>query len=468
MPDPFLIAHYRAPLLFDIGGTLTPIAIRDQMVRGRMIVDRAIEQGLIGPRRPLLVVGAGAAGATAAIRAVVRGVPATLIDVESGPFTRQAGCRSRWIDPTQYDWPLTHWSKAAFPWPSTPRMPLTFAAERSNLVAVRWANAVYRARLRFSHLHVFFQTILVWPPVQAGYFLTVRLQHAITGALTPPRNVGMLLFSTGFGTERTTIGTYSGLRFWDDDPFETPDLGAQLLNPRILISGGGDGALQDFLRIATRQHSAESIYTTIFGDPTLGALRRQIERHLQSAEDQAQRAYVWGATPAHNHDVLTRLHMRHQSVVNWLFRRANQTICDRIAPVLRDPFPAVELCHPCSHFDQCYALNRFLVLLLARYCEELARRVLRPATVTTSVTGAGHHICANRPRSCHGTPHGVVLEPTAADCNIVATGPGVTETFDVVIVRHGIAPPQLTTQLSTGQTVPRPMPRQLLPYHAPS
>jgi len=42
--------HLVAPLFFDIGGRQAPISIRDQMVRGRMAVDRAIEEGLIGPR----------------------------------------------------------------------------------------------------------------------------------------------------------------------------------------------------------------------------------------------------------------------------------------------------------------------------------------------------------------------------------------------------------------------------------
>lgn len=226
--------------------------------------------------------------------------------------------------------------------------------------------------------------------------------------------------------------------------------------------------MQDFLRIVSRRHSAESVFATVFdrADPVLGKLRREVERRLQSAEDQAQRAYVWGATPAHNHEVLTRLHNRHQRLVNWLFGRAGQTIRDRLQPVLRDPLPAVKLCYPCSHFDQCYALNRFLVLLLARYCEELPRHVLRPATVTTGVAGDGH-TCANQPRFCHGKPHNVVLEPTAADCQLTSTGPGVMKTFDVVVIRHGIVPPPLTTQLTTGQTVTGPMPRQLLPYHVP-
>ncbi len=110
MADPFLLAHAIRPFFFEIGGRLSPVSIRDQMIRGRMLVDRAVEAGLINQTsRPLLVIGAGAGGATAAIRAAQLGITTTLIEIAPTPFLRQAGCRSRRVDPTQYDWPVDHW-----------------------------------------------------------------------------------------------------------------------------------------------------------------------------------------------------------------------------------------------------------------------------------------------------------------------------------------------------------------------
>ena len=99
MLDSFLLAHRIRPLCFEIGGLLSPISIRDQMIRGRWIVDRAQEARLIDANRPLLVVGAGAAGATAAMESVRRGIETVLIDVAPAPFQRQAGCLTRWVDP---------------------------------------------------------------------------------------------------------------------------------------------------------------------------------------------------------------------------------------------------------------------------------------------------------------------------------------------------------------------------------
>jgi hypothetical protein len=58
----FLVAHQVYPHFFNLGGPVSPISIRDQMVRAQAIVEDAIAEGLIGqPNRPLLVVGAGAA-----------------------------------------------------------------------------------------------------------------------------------------------------------------------------------------------------------------------------------------------------------------------------------------------------------------------------------------------------------------------------------------------------------------------
>ena len=49
--------------------------------------------------------------------AVNAGVATTLFDTESNPFSRHQTCR-RWVDPTQYDWPLDHFPAGSIPWPS--------------------------------------------------------------------------------------------------------------------------------------------------------------------------------------------------------------------------------------------------------------------------------------------------------------------------------------------------------------
>lgn len=105
--DPFLNDHFAGAYVFHIGGRLWPISIRDQMMRGQLVIERALEQDLIHQNRPVAVVGAGAAGVTAALRAAEEGVPVTLFE-EDRLFARHALCGTRWVHPTQYDWPVSH------------------------------------------------------------------------------------------------------------------------------------------------------------------------------------------------------------------------------------------------------------------------------------------------------------------------------------------------------------------------
>lgn len=45
MTDPFLTAHWAAPRVYDISGKLSPVSIRDQMIRGRLFAERALASG---------------------------------------------------------------------------------------------------------------------------------------------------------------------------------------------------------------------------------------------------------------------------------------------------------------------------------------------------------------------------------------------------------------------------------------
>src|SRR5450755_1926123 len=102
MTDPFLRAHQLGPYLFSIGGSIGPtISIRDQMIRGLMLVDRLVQEKLLvaeeQAQAPLVVVGACAGGATAVLRAVGARIPVVLVERQQDPFSAQANCRTRWV-----------------------------------------------------------------------------------------------------------------------------------------------------------------------------------------------------------------------------------------------------------------------------------------------------------------------------------------------------------------------------------
>ena len=87
----------------------------------------------------------------------------------------------------------------------------------------------------------------------------LRVFHGPTGATSAHDDVGALVSSIGFGSEDTKVGTFLGWRFWENDPLERPQAGVTAGPPVCVISGGGDGALQDFLRFTTGRRSAREI-----------------------------------------------------------------------------------------------------------------------------------------------------------------------------------------------------------------
>src|SRR5262249_59231499 len=122
----------------------------------------------------------------------------------------------------------------------------------------------------------------------------------------------------------------------------------------------------------------------------------------------------------------------------------------------------LELVFACSHFSQCYGLNRFLVLLLGRYLElyhPSKKNPLRPGLQVQRVTGISPHFCTNRPAVCHGESHEVVFVKIL-DCRQSTTAGPTEEPYHVVILRHGVAPPSPVF----GATRISP-PRQIVPYH---
>ncbi len=211
MADPFLVTHQVGPAVFDIGGKLYPVSIRDQMVRGQSIVDRAIAAGFGTMGADLLVIGAGAAGATAAIEAASRGITTHLIDSAPLPFLRQAACSTRWIHPHEYDWPLDHWPTSGYPYVGTPApyygpvVPLPWAASWSDVLALGWSIRLNRAFATYSprlSLHYGSRLSAAGPPTFSPR--TWRWTVPLAPPGRPALSVGMIVIAVGFGAERVT------------------------------------------------------------------------------------------------------------------------------------------------------------------------------------------------------------------------------------------------------------------------
>jgi len=421
-----------------------------------MFADRAVEQALISPTRPLLVIGAGAAGVSAAIRAAFLRVPTTLVEASHQAFSRQKLCATRWVDPTQYDWPVDHWGMGFYPW-TPPPMPLPWNAQLSSAIATVWERELRRALARYSHLTFLPNTSVVSIAlVPGGNTLSVSLSPH-----SGPSVYGAAVFCVGFGVERVSLGTYSSFAFWDSDPLEQRDMGLKTgKRPyRVFIGGGGDGALQDFLRITTGLRSAGELLKKF--PPPVAEL---IASTIHSAEDQAQRAAIW-ALKWHGHAIFKRLHEVYRSQVQRLI--TNPATAPAIYNVLHGVLShsqnlEVVLAYPCDHFSSCYGLNRLLTLLILEHARLTGLPISEGAGSSVfSVQGMHTPPCANRANDCHGEEHEVRLQPQPFCADDPTGSPDSPQVFDAVVLRLGVNPPPPFTG-----TYPLLITRQILPYHA--
>ncbi len=470
MNDPFLQAHEAFPLFYWMSLPLSPISIRDQMVRGKMIIDRAFENEILveGQDKGILVVGAGACGVTAAMTAAARNVPTVLIDRGSSAFHLQNGALTRYLDPTQYDWPLDHWQEGNFPWGALPAMPLPYQADIAGNVAAFWNISLNNFLSK--HKHGSKLTIL-WKTEIKNFTLnpsnaSVMVKLSQAGGSSYHRDeFGLVIWAAGHGTETCVVESnskkvvYRGRPFWSIDYLTRPQCGLSVV-PEVIIAGGGDGGLQDFLRAITKCESAKEIYKAC-------KIPSEIERVVQSAEDRAHRCYIWGnpENKRHDHAVHLMLQADHSAAVQKALKSK------QVRAGLKHLFPNtpdnVRLVYRCSHFENFYGLNRFLVLLIASYLEQVysMNNILVPNASITDVSSKDGHSCASTMiGGCDGRPHSVELS-SYPDCRKGIGGPLRKLDANLIVIRYGIDSANLKLSTRVRSAITRP--RHSLPYHVP-
>jgi len=317
------------------------------------------------------------------------------------------------------------------------------------------------------------------PPVPIGW--TMPLAGRLAGA----HNFAMVLWTVGFAPELCTCGAYRGFAFWETDPLASPNCGLPAATTAdVVLSGSGDGALQDFLRITTGRLTARDVFDTFFrlAGPT-SISREQVERELHCAEDLAQRASAWGpgqrggATEKNDHATLQRLHDAHDHLAQALLflpglpgapPALHPGAAAALAALVATATAKVRLIHSCTHFSNVYGLNRFLVLLIGRYLEAGGGQgsvFIGQRRIACEQQNPPGVVCMHpppiNPTACLGQPHELNLVQ-ALDCRKLVNPPvaGGVLIANVVIIRHGLASRALPVW------PPRiPLSRQMTPYH---
>ncbi|MBX3602456.1 MAG: hypothetical protein KF863_17715 [Rubrivivax sp.] len=476
-PDQALSFHHVGGFRYELSGLRTG-SVRDQILRAQLLVERLLARNDLSDD-PLLVIGGGAAGVTGALTASRLGRDVTLLEEQLNPFQTQARVTTRWLDPTEFDWPQPHWTTADMAWAgSVYRLP--YRANWADQLATQWTTMWYS---------VVGPAPVALPPGSGSIeeftgvdarMLTIA--DTSTGLRLAPwpaygsagRPYCAAISCVGFSGELTSVRSTGGVSlegpaFWSTDALGVAHLG---ITPpsgrpiRVLVSGGGDGAQQDFLRVLTGNFGKR-----LFDALGLDKLKLDLADVLL-AEDSARRAHAWGAPGSPPVGAYGDWHAAYESLADtvWAIWTSKPASIPALRPLLN---PNVEVTWIVADAapGYSYGLNRLLVILVARLHATFTGRPLPKAPsrgykpsgnevylagfVLDNVVPAGAaHVCGP---ACYGIEHEVNV---AARVPFVAPGVHSLGKFDVIVVRHGVNQRPLFSAA--------PVSEQLSPFDLPS
>ena len=494
MADPFLQGHLARTRIFDLGRR-TPVSIRDQLLRADYLVERLVTSRYLHSKAHVLVIGAGVAGVSTAIYAARQGATVVLIVARPHPITLQSGCRTRWVDPSQYDWPAEHANAARWP-PARSRVaaPLGFSANFADQLAIHWANVLVAAQLTHgARLKIMYGATVgvLWLVTLPSGITRVSAEVTDTYGVVTSTRFNAVIFARGFSGERTTVPLsapatapaaplslapaplppeFTGQKFWEDDTFETANFGLPASQQGdVLVSGAGDGALQDYIRLTTGRKSAIEILNTVL--PRAGstaALRLRVQSRAVDIENQMQRAMLWNGGEEQDHRPLMQGHAAYRTLLAQIARSRPKEwtqLLDEVAVFTSGRgAERVYLFHGCDHFSVAYGLNHLVTLLIdAQVTRDFGssrignRARIETVSPTPNPAGIAHHCpTMTPPVRCWGHPH-VVEVSWGGTCGMPGSPMLRPHAFDGVVIRHGVR--------FVGRRLP-PI-RQVLPLHVP-
>lgn len=381
-----LLAFKCAARVFDISSGLAQVSIRDQIVRAQLFVDD-LHAKAPAPKLRLLVIGAGIAGVSAALRAKERGMEVVLVDAQGAPFSLQAHVTTRYVGPFMYEWPSHGWDAQSYPngfygrvAESTPRWSTRDPLPASELVRQlkAWLSTLPPHALPDAHFGVDASVIRDYVQRFVAFWGQVGLsvpelvlrdvEHDWLGHCSPKGlafTPDYVVLAVGMGAERVEVPGHplvKGQPFWSNDGFRT----RVAFHGVAGVFGGGDGALQDVLRLLTRHdHPLHLIRAIERSSPAVREHLRGRHASLLALEQQARLLSMWAPDGAYA-----------------LLDRECQAICRELAQVRRVRWAVLRQLRSGTGyvhhiwreqtFGKAYLLNRF-VLHLIEQCVKAGR-----------------------------------------------------------------------------------------------
>lgn len=269
--------------LYVVGTFDTGVTVLSQQVRALNFARAAIESELIQSvptdeqtttdnRRTVAIIGGGFAGLSVAAGLLKKRADAsiTIFEQRDTLLPLQQGSDSRWLHPRIYDWP-GEGSDA-----SVAMLPvLNWTAARASDVVVQilaeWKKVVMEREKEPSTLYCNARHLQIHESVGTSKRLQIEwvgeLRNPVDGtaskeagaAVGRVNDFDVVILAIGFGLERD-----GALSYWRNETMGQPSLD----QPRqtLLVSGQGDGAMIDLLRLRISQFRQDRILDELFRD----------------------------------------------------------------------------------------------------------------------------------------------------------------------------------------------------------
>jgi hypothetical protein len=223
--------------------------IYSQQVRAINLVDALCRTGRLAKGTRVDVVGGSTAGLTAALAAAARGASVRVFEKEAHLFPIQRNPGKRFLHPHIYDWPLGELFEGSAGLPI-----LNWEANHADQVIAAleegWTQACARIKPR--------------PVVEMGTELVDLRMNGSKPVLHFPAaqvETDVAILAIGFGAE---VERPDLQRYWQSDPIDSTSIGS-----RVLVSGAGDGALTDVMRLCIQDFKHDRIVQMLLRDERL-------------------------------------------------------------------------------------------------------------------------------------------------------------------------------------------------------
>lgn len=245
------------------------VTIYSQQVRALNLIYSLFVENYLKKDSKICIIGAGAAGLTAAVAASHKGCNVTLLERAGEPLLIFRNNPIRYLHPHIYDWPEEN-----------------SANPNANLPLMNWQAGL--ARDVISQLHEQwnrFKSKVKFVPQVKDIDITLSFQPEVSFNSNSGFNrdiFDVLILAVGFGEEKSN--KFPVVPYWANDRYD--EISPDGTNKHYLVAGCGDGGLTDLLRLRLKDFRHENIITNFFSSTNPAQLSK-LKQDLLDIEKQA-------------------------------------------------------------------------------------------------------------------------------------------------------------------------------------